>query len=52
MSSDGSCPTCGHRIATDTEPPRSVFPWHFWLLVVALAVYLGWRLVQLIGALL
>ena len=34
---------------TQREPPdtgwRSV-PWHFWLLVAALAFYLGWRLVQ------
>jgi membrane protein DedA with SNARE-associated domain len=21
-------------------------PWHFWLLIVALVIYLGWRLVQ------
>jgi hypothetical protein len=26
-------------------------PWHFWILVAAAAVYLGWRLVQLVGAL-
>ena len=24
-------------------------PWHFWLLVLALVVYLGWRAVQGIG---
>jgi len=24
-------------------------PWHFWLLVVALVVYLGWRAIQGIG---
>lgn len=26
----------------------SAVPWHFWILVVALVIYLGWRLVQLI----
>ena len=23
-------------------------PWHFWLLLVALAIYLSWRLIQLV----
>jgi hypothetical protein len=31
----------------DAEPYRA--PWHFWVLVVAAVVYLGWRLVQMIG---
>ena len=26
-------------------------PWHFWLLVAAVVIYLGWRLVQGIGLL-
>ena len=26
-------------------------PWHFWIVVMALAAYLGWRLVQGIGLL-
>jgi hypothetical protein len=31
-------------------PPevKSTIPWHFWLLVIALAIYLGWRVVQLV----
>ena len=41
MRSDGSCPTCGRVIA----PPQSA-PWHFRLLMVAVVLYLGWRLVQ------
>jgi hypothetical protein len=41
MNRDGTCPTCGTRIA---EPAR--VPWHFWLLLAALSVYLGWRAVQ------
>ncbi len=40
---DGTCPTCGRIIA---EPPDSKVPWHFWVLVVALGIYLGWRLIQ------
>ena len=44
MPPDGSCPTCGAVIA---EVADSRVPWHFWALIVALVVYLGWRLVQL-----
>jgi hypothetical protein len=43
MSADGSCPTCGNVIA----PPARA-PWHFKLLLVALCLYLGWRVVQLV----
>jgi hypothetical protein len=35
-----------------SEPERLRVPWHFWLLVAALVVYLGWRLVQGVGWLL
>jgi hypothetical protein len=29
------------------EPPEtSRVPWHFWVLVAAAALYLGWRAVQ------
>lgn len=28
------------------EGKDRVAPWHFWVMVVALAVYLGWRLIQ------
>ena len=38
MNRDGSCPTCGRLIA----PPARV-PWHFWLLLAALILYLGFR---------
>ena len=27
------------------EPPERA-PWHFWVMVVALVAYLGWRLVD------
>jgi hypothetical protein len=50
---DGTCPE-----AHEVEPPKSLedvaaehrgAPWHFWLLLVALVIYLGWRFVQMIG---
>ena len=44
MPPDGTCPTCGRVIA---EMPDTKVPWHFWVLVVALVLYLGWRLIQL-----
>ena len=60
LSSDGDCPE-GHHVADpgtgslaqssgaehdDATNPK--VPWHFWLLLAALAVYLGWRVVQLV----
>ena len=50
LASDGTCTTCGQFIA---EPPKegeedTKVPWHFWVLVAALVLYLGWRLVQTI----
>ena len=49
VAPDGTCVTCGRFIAEpedDAEAERGKAPWHFWLLVVALVAYLGWRLVQ------
>jgi hypothetical protein len=49
MNEDGSCPTCGRRLApAEFERARSGTPWHFKLLVAVLVVYLAFRLVQLI----
>jgi hypothetical protein len=50
MGADGSCPSCGRTIATAAPEPKA--PWHFKLLVAAVCVYLGWRVVQLVGWLL
>lgn len=51
MNADGSCPSCGNVLADPSavivEAPKA--PWHFKLLVAALIVYLGWRLLQLIA---
>ena len=59
LEPDGSCPTCGRVIAAPADRPAAVpgadgqgevrAPWHFKLLLVALVVYLGWRLVQMVG---
>ncbi len=63
MNEDGSCPTCGRQLAeqqpitakninlrklaagADGEEVKT--PWHFKLLMVLLALYLGYRVVQL-----
>jgi hypothetical protein len=61
MPPDGTCPQCG-RPVEEPAVPRSHpgadaavedderAPWHFKLLMAALVIYLGWRLVQLAGA--
>lgn len=53
MPPDGTCPTCGRSIAESQEGHGSAaqakVPWHFWVLLSALVVYLGWRAVQGIG---
>lgn len=42
LGEGGTCPTCGQ--ALDLTPPKT--PWHFKLLFLSAAVYLGWRAVQ------
>jgi len=43
---DGTCPNCDTKLAEPAE--RQKVPWHFWLLLAGVAVYLGWRLIQLV----
>ena len=43
MPPDGTCPSCGAVIG---DPPDTSVPWHFWVLIGATVLYLGWRLVQ------
>lgn len=48
VDADGTCPTCHNEVdhsdkITETETP---VPWHFWIVLVALVAYLGWRLIQ------
>jgi len=58
LTDEGNCPA-GHHVADPSSPvlvqssapPREDVesvrpPWHFWLLVLALVLYLGWRAVQ------
>jgi hypothetical protein len=55
VRTDGTCPTCGRAVDVaerpndpagrpDTLPP---VPWHFKLMLCALAVYLGYRFMQM-----
>ncbi len=50
LTEDGSCPTCETKAdvadmkAAATTPTKA--PWHFWLMVIALVAYLGWRLIE------
>jgi len=53
LRADGTCPTCGRQVgqaavgeADDGGAERDRAPWHFKLLVAAIAAYLGWRLVE------
>jgi hypothetical protein len=49
---DGTCPACGRAVDTGpvaTKPKADLppVPWHFKLMLCALAVYLGYRFVQM-----
>ncbi len=62
LSEDGDCPAGHHVAGPGSDSPRRNpgasdrvgapeqekvrAPWHFWVLVAALALYLGWRLIQ------
>jgi hypothetical protein len=49
---DGACPGCGTPVdkgkarSSDEEDDLPPIPWHLKLLLVAIAVYLGYRLFQ------
>ena len=47
LSETGDCPE-GHHVADPAEEDQESMkaPWHFWVLVVGLVIYLGWRLIQ------
>ena len=48
LDAEGDCPE-GHHVADpeSDEPEAKVrAPWHFWVLVTGVVLYLGWRLVQ------
>lgn len=47
VNPDGSCPGCGETLIAPSQViARNSVPWHFWLLLVAASVYLGWRAIQ------
>ena len=48
VAPDGTCLRCGRFIADEDDDASTKAPWHFWVLVVALVAYLGWRLVEVI----
>lgn len=51
LDADGNCPS-GHHVAEPPEKEAPVpVPWHFKVMLVLLVVYLGWRFIQLIEAL-
>jgi hypothetical protein len=50
LAPDGTCVHCGSFIAQPPAPGDEVaehIPWHFWILIIALTVYLTWRAIQL-----
>jgi hypothetical protein len=50
LHEDGSCPTCGTKVAEpapESEAVSEKAPWHFKLLVAVTVIYLGWRLIQM-----
>ena len=62
MRADGTCPTCGRLLELRTPPgdPAAAHeapeeeagpaaPWHFKVMLLALAAYLAWRGVQGVG---
>ena len=63
MGTDGTCPKCGRALGAggridpkkmkvrDLVDDDAKAPWHFKLLVALVALYLGWRIVQLFGLL-
>ncbi len=48
VATDGCCPTCHAEVDTadDKNLQTAKVPWHFWVVVVALVAYLGWRLIE------
>ena len=54
VQTDGDCPECGGTVDVSDAVPAEVeaavrMPWHFWVMVAAAVIYLGWRAVQGIG---
>lgn len=49
LSAEGACPECGEPVSDAGhahEAEDVSIPWHFWVGVVALALYLFWRAIE------
>lgn len=48
LASNGRCRTCESEVDLSDLKVAEAYraPWHFWLMVGALVLYLGWRLLQ------
>jgi hypothetical protein len=56
VRADGTCPSCDAPVeapldaatptAADSDDGHTPIPWHLWLLIAALVVYLGYRAFQ------
>jgi len=54
LNTDGTCPTCGRAVGEIEQRAEEVAadegtPWHFKLLIGVVAIYLGFRTVQMIS---
>jgi hypothetical protein len=56
VTHDGACPACGRPVevgdvarAAEEDEPLPPVPWHLKVLAVAVAIYLTYRLIQVIG---
>jgi len=52
----GVCPECGKALELGELTKNDIgeetkVPWHFWVGVAAVVIYLGWRLIQGVGLL-
>ena len=44
---DGTCTTCGAEVDATTKVQKAPgIPWHFWLVLIAAAFYIGWRAIE------
>lgn len=52
LTAGGACPACGRAVRRETAVPAAApeethpTPWHFWVLIAATALYLGYRLLH------
>ena len=48
LTTEGMCATCDSAVddADLRMPAPTKAPWHFWVMIVALVAYLGWRLIE------